>query len=235
MLDGNGNTVFAIEKKAESEKSTDTLEYLQASLKQVILGNYTDDVNLVGTLEQILLGLSGFDLPADIRDLVYDITHFKSSPEHTLQTILDAVSLLPIIGGVKYADEAWDALKAAAKYEDEAVSSVKIANKLPWNSWQTYEKVNKNGQVYAKIGNRLYSEHAVNRMQPSGNRFGPNIYQGLNAKDYGRSIAPQYVEEVINSTKAVFQPETGNFVHTLGTVKVIVNAEGAVVTIITYQ
>ena len=60
MLDGNGNTVFAIEKKAESEKSTDTLEYLQASLKQVILGNYTDDVDLVGTLGQILLGLPGF-------------------------------------------------------------------------------------------------------------------------------------------------------------------------------
>ncbi len=97
------------------------------------------------------------------------------------------------------------------------------------------KKVNYNGQTYAKIGNRLYSEHAVNRMQPSGNRFGPNVYQGLNSKDYGRSIAPQYVEDIINSTEGVFQPETGNFVHKLGTVKVIVNPEGAVVTIITYQ
>ena len=35
------------------------------------------------------------------------------------------------------------------------------------------------GRLYAKVGDRLYSRHAVNRMQPSGNRFGPNIYQGI--------------------------------------------------------
>ena len=89
-------------------------------------------------------------------------------------------------------------------------------------------------KVYAKVGNRLYSEHAVNRMQPSGNRFGPNITQGYGT-DYGRSIAPQYVEDIINSTKGILQPETGNYVHHFGTVKVVVNQQGAVVTIITYQ
>ena len=60
VLDENGNAVVAIGKTAEDEKNTDSLDYLQASLKQVILGNYTDDVDLVGTLGQILLGLPGF-------------------------------------------------------------------------------------------------------------------------------------------------------------------------------
>lgn len=81
----------------------------------------------------------------------------------------------------------------------------------------------------------MYSEHAVNRMQPSGNRFGINIYEGLNGEDYGRSIAPQYVEDVINSAKPVFQPRTGNYSYALGNVEVIVNPQGAVVTILTYK
>jgi len=113
-------------------------------------------------------------------------------------------------------------------------SSYNEPSKIPWDSWRNYEKVTQNGQVYAKVGNRLYSKHAVDRMQPSGNRFGPNITQGYGT-DYGRSIAPQYVEDIINSTKGIFQPETGNYVHHHGTVKVIVNPQGAVVTIITYQ
>ena len=209
---------------------------MQTSLKQSIWGNYTEEVNLGGTLGQIGLGLFGVDVLADLRDIFYDITHFEMSIGHVVQTLVDVFAVLPLIGGLKYTDEGLDVLKGAVKHGDDAADAVKKSiNKLPWDSWQTYEKVNRNGQEYAKIGNRLYSEHAVNRMQPSGNRFGPNIYQGLNGKDYGRSIAPQYVEEVINSTEAVFQPETGNFVHTLGTVKVIVNSEGAVVTIITYQ
>lgn len=105
-------------------------------------------------------------------------------------------------------------------------------NNIQWDSWQNYEKVTVDGKTYAKIGDKLYSKHAVDRMQPSGNRFGSNIVQA--GGDYGRSIAPQYVEDVINSTKPVFQPETGNYVHTSGSVKVIVNPEGAVVTIMTY-
>jgi hypothetical protein len=108
-------------------------------------------------------------------------------------------------------------------------------SKIPWDSWQGYEKVTQNGKTYAKVGDRLYSEHAVNRMQPSGNRFGINIYEGLNGEDYGRSIAPQYVEDVINSAKPVFQPRTGNYSYALGNVEVIVNPQGAVVTILTYK
>lgn len=36
-------------------------------------------------------------------------------------------------------------------------------------------------------------------MQPSGNRYGHAITQA--GDDYGRSVAPQYVEDVINSVK----------------------------------
>lgn len=47
-------------------------------------------------------------------------------------------------------------------------------------------KVTANGQEYAQVGNRLYTRHAVERMQPSGNRYGGDSYiiQAGN-KDYG--------------------------------------------------
>ena len=108
-----------------------------------------------------------------------------------------------------------------------------VPDKIPWDSWENYEKVYSNGQEYAKVGNRLYSRHAVNRLQPSGNRFGPNIYQGLNGFDYGRSVAPQFVEDIIQTVKPVLQ-ENGNLAYTSGSIKVITSNAGAIVTIVTY-
>ncbi|MBQ9737597.1 MAG: hypothetical protein IJV86_04270, partial [Clostridia bacterium] len=59
------------------------------------------------------------------------------SPKHLLQTLLDIVAVLPVVGGIKYIDEAGDVLKAAAKHGDEAAEAgTKIINKLPWNTWQ---------------------------------------------------------------------------------------------------
>ena len=53
----------------------------------------------------------GLDLPADIRDLTYDVTHWENTPSHWLQTLLDAAALLPVVGGLKYADEAAEMAK----------------------------------------------------------------------------------------------------------------------------
>ena len=106
------------------------------------------------------------------------------------------------------------------------------SNKIPWDSWKNYEKVNQNGRTYAKVGDRLYSKHAVDRMQPSGNRFGPNIYQA--GGDYGRSVAPQFVEDVISSVKPTLQPN-GNLSYVSGTVEIITNQQGAIVTIMIYR
>ena len=57
-------------------------------------------------------------MPADIRDLMYDITNFKLTPSHALQTLLDAASLLPVIGSLKYSDEVIDAAKKSDNLAD---------------------------------------------------------------------------------------------------------------------
>lgn len=59
--------------------------------------------------------------------------------------------------------------------------------KLPWGSWASYTKIAHQGRQYAQIGNRLYTEHAVERMLPGG------------LSTHGRSISPTFVEEVIRS------------------------------------
>jgi len=72
-------------------------------------------------------------------------------------------------------------------------------------------------------------------MQPSGNRFGVNIEQASTRPgEYGRSISPTFIEDVIAASKPVLQEDTGNFIHTSGSVKVILNRHGAVVSVITY-
>jgi uncharacterized phage protein gp47/JayE len=70
-------------------------------------------------------------------------------------------------------------------------------------------------------------------MQPSSKRFtvGDAIDQAGGVS--GRSVAPQFVEDVINSVKPVFQPATGNYIYLSSTVKIVTNEYGHVVTIMT--
>ena len=125
VLDENEAEIFTVKRKIDDNEESSVLDYLQTSLNQILLGNYADDTNALGTLGQIAIGLLGLDLPADIRDLVYDITHFKLTPQHALQTILDIAALVPVIGGVKYVDEAGDLVKSAVKHGDEVTNAVK--------------------------------------------------------------------------------------------------------------
>ena len=57
----------------------ETGKYLQKSLNQLVLGNYTDDVTWLGTSTQVIASMANLDLPMDIRDLVYDIQNWEWS------------------------------------------------------------------------------------------------------------------------------------------------------------
>jgi len=101
-----------------------------------------------------------------------------------------------------------------------------------WGFWDDYPKVTVNGTEYADVGGRLYTQHAVERMTPSG--FGTAARPGEVA---GRSISPRYVDEVLTSDLSVVKPVTGplgqprlSFVN--GSVDVITEND-IVVTIIT--
>lgn len=69
--------------------------------------------------------------------------------------------------------------------------------RLLWTWWQNYPKVVQGGREYAQIGDRLYARHAVDRMQPSG------LGAPAGATGAGRSISPNFVEDVLSSTRGV--------------------------------
>lgn len=60
----------------------------------------------------------------------------------------------------------------------------------------------------------------------------PEIYQAGTHGDFGRGVAPRFVEDVISSAKPITQ-QNGNLSYTSGSLQVITNPQGAVVTIIT--
>ncbi|PZF79455.1 hypothetical protein C1I92_31040 [Jiangella anatolica] len=119
-----------------------------------------------------------------------------------------------------------DAARAADDVVEEAANG---GERLLWTSWQNYPKVTQGGREYAQIGDRLYSHHAVDRLQPSG----PGAPGG--ATGAGRSISPNFVEDVLGSTKGV--PVKGpngeaRLSFTSGTVQVITE-NNIVITVIT--
>jgi len=84
--------------------------------------------------------------------------------------------------------DAQNAVKEAAKNAGKGTR-----NGLEWNSWQSYQKQNIGGRQYARIGDRLYSQHAVDRMQPSG------LGSPAGTVGAGRNISPNIVEDVIKN------------------------------------
>ncbi|HWQ51396.1 MAG TPA: hypothetical protein VN369_06275 [Terriglobales bacterium] len=95
-----------------------------------MLGNYSDDVTALGTLAQLALSMAGLDLPMDIRDLYYDVTNWEWTPEHLFQTLTDAVGFLPLVGSLKYVDEAADLLGSTDEFGALAKGAGKLGDTL---------------------------------------------------------------------------------------------------------
>jgi hypothetical protein len=98
-------------------------------------------------------------------------------------------------------------------------SEAPTTSRLPWTSWQNATKVTVGGREYAQIGGRLYTQHAVERMMPSG------------LSGYGRSIAPAYVEEAIRTGTTTTQVVDGvtRTIHSSGTLRVVTEDGGRII------
>lgn len=108
---------------------------------------------------------------------------------------------------------------------------------LWWGFWRDYPKVILNGREYAKIGDRLYTEHAVTRFLPSGRRTIGNVPAADNEgggyafDPKARSISPNYVEQVICSGAKQFVIEKGEprTIHISGDLKVVTTRDERIV------
>ncbi|MCX8754060.1 hypothetical protein, partial [Snodgrassella sp. B3837] len=98
-------------------------------------------------------------------------------------------------------------------------------NSLEWNSWQNYKKKTIDGKQYAQIGDRLYSQHAVDRMQPSG------LGSPAGTVGAGRNISPGIVEHTIQNGTKTSSTVNGveRIVHWSGDVGVVTESNGKII------
>ena len=85
--------------------------YKERTREQMLGGGSADEATLLGVSGQLALGIVGADLPMDLRILKDDFQHMERSPEHLMKIIGDVVALAPVVGALKYSDEAVMALK----------------------------------------------------------------------------------------------------------------------------
>ncbi len=104
---------------------TDIKGTLKKALNQIVLGDYSEDVTILGTAGQIVISIFGLDLYADITSITYDTTHWEFDWGHAGKTGLDIAALLPLVGSLKYADE----FKALSKLS-EAKATEKLSDSV---------------------------------------------------------------------------------------------------------
>ena len=75
-------------------------------MKQVALGNFTDDVTMLGTGVQVGMAFFGVDFWADCRDITADIAALTNGTFDGWQFAFDVIALVPVIGAFKCTDEA---------------------------------------------------------------------------------------------------------------------------------
>lgn len=135
--------------------------YWQKTAEQVIYGHYSEEFTGLGFAAEIAVSVVGIDIPMDIRDLVYDVQHWQWSKDHALNTALDAVAFVPVVGVVKKGKKIPQALERVAQF----------SKNLPGNTATKTEGV----YVYY---NRKLDAHYVGQSDDIARRLDQHIRAG---------------------------------------------------------
>lgn len=111
-----------------TEPNTKGEQYMDDTFEQVLKGNYTDKVTALGIALQMLAGIPNLDVAMDARDLLYDLTHLKTTPPG--QVGLDAMAFAPVFGSLKYVDDIAKMAKAGDGVVDAITEIGKHADDL---------------------------------------------------------------------------------------------------------
>ena len=94
-------------------------DYLIRSAECVVLGNFADEVTVLGVAGQFAMGFFDLDLPCDIRDIIADVRNLAKADDIKWDMIamlaLDLIGVIPVIGALKYSDEIGTLFKNADK------------------------------------------------------------------------------------------------------------------------
>lgn len=96
---GHGTAAKNNPSSPESEKDNGLVSYMEHSISQVAIGQYEDNPTALGTAAEYGLAFAGADLHLDAINLIYDFHHWESTPQHVLNTTLDVLGIIPVVGG----------------------------------------------------------------------------------------------------------------------------------------
>ncbi|UPY81074.1 hypothetical protein FH581_022740 (plasmid) [Leptospira weilii] len=164
------------------------------------------------------LGFKGLDLPSNASEAMRK--GYSDGLADLSEAQANVIGGTGFLGGGLLAGLPEMLIPIAVKFADKfpALGNLLgLSPNLSWTSWANYPKINMNGVEYAKIGDMLYTEHAVLRMMPQGLATG------------GRSISPNLVDYVLKSTRptSVVVDGVTRQVYQLGSVQVV--TEGNIV------
>ena len=182
-----------------------TAQYFCDAVEQVALGEYTKKNNGLGLSLQLATAATGIDAPGDIRDLSANIKNWEWTVSHACKTGLNGLALLPVVGALKYTDEAADLAKSADKAAELAKSTDKATDLAKGT-----DKVAKTGEglqaskglcnpIHGKprVGSALKNDRVKTRVL-EGNNYGRQMVEEFraSAKPHGfTDIVDNYASE----------------------------------------
>ena len=67
-------------------------------------------------------------------------------------------------------------------------------NQIKWGYWDDYEKIVVNDKVYAKVGDWLYTRHAIENLYPLGMGMAP----GHTSNHPPLNLSPKFVNDILD-------------------------------------
>lgn len=179
---------------------------IKGGARQVVLGNYCDDVTLSGTIGQVLTGIFGVDLPGDIRDVSYDISNWEWSKEHGIQFGIDMVGILPLFGVLKYGDEA-KALIKGGNIADAVASAASRRSIRIINAVTEYSTMNRVKQIRGLLPSDLKrgGNLAIATVDIPGLKSEFYAHNLINVLSDARSAQNAVADISVKPTKDIFQ------------------------------
>lgn len=203
--------------------------YMDRVSRQLAYGKFTDEVTLLGTSIEILLGIFDLDLPMDIRDITADFVKWENSWSYAGWTLVDIIGVLPIVGAVKYVDElvvlgkrglkylgeAWNGIRKEVKQIGELDAFKKIKNFFTGGGDKGIKEAGDAVESAVKGGSKvansfksqdLLSEHYI--------KHGEQLKKVFNKSSYTVSDYLKDANHVIDTGK--FVPEMNGYVKFVG-------------------
>jgi hypothetical protein len=183
----------------------DPSDYVDRTKKQVVLGNFTEEATVMGTIIQVGAGVFNVDLPADVRDLSADVMNWEWSKSHIKQTIFDGIGLLPIIGAFKYGDEAADVVKSGSKTADK-MDDVKDVGKGVVKGGSNANLGSKTDYLFGKATGNKHNIERSKAMQAELKKIG--IYDNQSGREY----ISKHLNDVLKDSTNINNVETRTYI-----------------------